>query len=130
VVIAFLADFAPVAAAAACEPNAFLKPSLDQADTRVVGQPRRGGLQRVGLLVAHSRNRKTACLYRDLALMHACQCDINGTAARPSRGGAHWDRRLSDALAACDERGWDALPLATQALSRLLPKPLAHPEGR
>lgn len=31
------------------------------------------------------------------------------------------DRRLSDALAECDERGWDALPLAAKQLSRLFP---------
>jgi hypothetical protein len=32
------------------------------------------------------------------------------------------DRRLSDALAECDERGWDALPLAAKQLRRLFPK--------
>jgi hypothetical protein len=31
------------------------------------------------------------------------------------------DRRLSDALAECDERGWDALPLAATELCRLFP---------
>jgi hypothetical protein len=31
------------------------------------------------------------------------------------------DRRLSNALAECDERGWDALPLAAKELSRLFP---------
>jgi hypothetical protein len=31
------------------------------------------------------------------------------------------DRRLSDALAECDERGWDALPLTAKGLSRLFP---------
>jgi hypothetical protein len=31
------------------------------------------------------------------------------------------DRRLSDALAACDARGWDALPLAPRELSRRFP---------
>ena len=31
------------------------------------------------------------------------------------------DRRLSDALAECDTRGWDALPLAPRQLSRLFP---------
>jgi len=31
------------------------------------------------------------------------------------------DRRLSDALAQCDERGWDALPLAAGELCRLFP---------
>ena len=30
------------------------------------------------------------------------------------------DRRLSDALAECDERGWDALPLTAKEMSRLL----------
>jgi hypothetical protein len=30
-------------------------------------------------------------------------------------------RRLSDALAECDERGWDALPLAAKELARLFP---------
>jgi hypothetical protein len=32
------------------------------------------------------------------------------------------DRRLSDAVAECDERGWDALPLAAKEISRLFPK--------
>jgi len=31
------------------------------------------------------------------------------------------DRRLSDALAEWDAKGWDALPLAPKELSRLLP---------
>jgi hypothetical protein len=31
------------------------------------------------------------------------------------------DRRLNDALAECDERGWDALPLAAKELCRLFP---------
>jgi hypothetical protein len=31
------------------------------------------------------------------------------------------DRRLSDAVAACDEKGWDALPLAAKEMSRLFP---------
>jgi hypothetical protein len=31
------------------------------------------------------------------------------------------DRRLSDALAECDAKGWDALPLAPWELSRLFP---------
>jgi len=31
------------------------------------------------------------------------------------------DRRWSDALAECDERGWDALPLSAKELSRLFP---------
>jgi hypothetical protein len=31
------------------------------------------------------------------------------------------DRRLSDALAECDERGWGALPLAAKELTRLFP---------
>ena len=31
------------------------------------------------------------------------------------------DRRLSDALAECDTRGWDALPLAPRQFSRLFP---------
>jgi hypothetical protein len=31
------------------------------------------------------------------------------------------DRRLSDALAECDEQGWDALPLAAKEMSRLFP---------
>jgi hypothetical protein len=31
------------------------------------------------------------------------------------------DRRLSDALAECDELGWDALPLAAKEMSRLFP---------
>jgi hypothetical protein len=32
------------------------------------------------------------------------------------------DPRLSGALAECDARGWDALPLAPRALARLLPE--------
>jgi len=31
------------------------------------------------------------------------------------------DRRLADALAECDEREWDALPLAAKGLTRLIP---------
>ena len=31
------------------------------------------------------------------------------------------DRRLSDALAECDELGWDALPLAAKEMSWLFP---------
>jgi hypothetical protein len=31
------------------------------------------------------------------------------------------DRRLSDALAECDEQGWDALPLAAKQMSRFFP---------
>jgi hypothetical protein len=31
------------------------------------------------------------------------------------------DRRLSEALAECDQRGWDALPLAAKELCRLFP---------
>src|SRR5712691_338293 len=75
------------AAAAACGPNAFLKPSLDQADRRVVASPAAAVRIEVGLLVAHSRNRKAARLFRDLELMHACQCDMKGTGARPGRCG-------------------------------------------
>jgi hypothetical protein len=32
------------------------------------------------------------------------------------------DSRLADALAACEENGWDALPLAADTLSELLPE--------
>jgi hypothetical protein len=32
------------------------------------------------------------------------------------------DRRLADALAECDERGWDAVPLAAKQLTRLFPR--------
>jgi hypothetical protein len=32
------------------------------------------------------------------------------------------DSRLADALAACEERGWDALPLAPRELSNLFPE--------
>src|SRR6202795_4267529 len=71
------------APAAACGPNAFLKPSLDQADTRVVASPAAAVCSEVALLVVHSRNKKAARLFRDLELMHACQCDIKGTGARP-----------------------------------------------
>src|SRR6266849_7160258 len=72
------------AASAACAPNAFLKPSLDQADMRVVASPAAAVRSEVGLLVAHSRNRKAARLFRDLELMHACQCDMKGTYVRPA----------------------------------------------
>src|SRR5579883_126774 len=75
------------AASAACAPNAFLKPSLDQADTRVVASPAAAVLSEVGLLVAHSRNRKAARLCCDLEFTHACQCDMNGTGERPGRCG-------------------------------------------
>jgi hypothetical protein len=34
---------------------------------------------------------------------------------------AHRDRRLSEGLAECDARGWDALPLAAKKLTRLFP---------
>src|SRR6478735_2898872 len=75
------------AASAACGPNAFLKPSLDQADTRVVASPAAAVRSEVALLVAQSRNRKAARLFRDLELMHACQCDMKGTGPRPARCG-------------------------------------------
>src|SRR5246127_648856 len=75
------------AASAACAPNAFLKPSLDQAETRVVASPAAAVCSEVGLLVAHCRNRKAACLFFDLELMHACQCDMKGTGSRPGRCG-------------------------------------------
>jgi hypothetical protein len=32
------------------------------------------------------------------------------------------DRRLSDALAECDAKGWDALPPAPKELNRLFPQ--------
>src|SRR5438128_2100336 len=75
------------AASAACRPNAFLKPSLDQADTRVVASPAAAACSEVALLVAHIRNKKAARLFRDLELMHACQCDMKGTGGRPARCG-------------------------------------------
>src|ERR1700748_3437681 len=75
------------AASAACRPNAFLKASLDQADTRVVASPAAAVRSEVGLLVAHCRNRKAAFLFFDLELMHACQCDMKGTGSRPGRCG-------------------------------------------
>src|ERR1700756_3701575 len=61
------------AASAACAPNAFLKPSLDHADTRVVASPAAAVLSEVGLLVAHSRNRNAARLFCDLEFTQACQ---------------------------------------------------------
>src|SRR6267378_863861 len=64
-----------------------LKASLDQADRRVVASPAAAVCSEVGLLVAHCSNRKAACLFRDLELMHACQCDIKGTGPRPGRWG-------------------------------------------
>src|ERR1700756_176637 len=75
------------AASAACAPNAFLKPSLDHADTRVVGSPAAAVLSEVGLLVAHSRNRNAARLFCDLEFTQACQCDMKGTGERPERCG-------------------------------------------
>ena len=45
-------------AAAACGPNAFLKPSLDQAERRVVASPVAAVCNEVGLLVAHGGNKK------------------------------------------------------------------------
>ena len=39
------------------------------------------------------------------------------------------DRRLSDALAACDARGWDALPLAAAELCRLFPSQWPTPKS-
>src|SRR6266481_4793903 len=39
------------------------------------------------------------------------------------------DRRLSDALADCDAKGWDALPLAPRALSRLFPQLWGTPKA-
>src|ERR1700726_1096180 len=77
----------PLTGLAACEPNAFLKSSLDQADRRVVASPAAAVCSEVGLLVAHCRNKKAARLFRDLELMHACQCDIKGTGARPAACG-------------------------------------------
>src|SRR5258705_4267092 len=75
------------AAEAAWGPNAFLNPSLDQADRRVVASPAAAVCNDVGLLVAHSRNRNAARLFCDLELMHACQCDMKGTGERPSAWG-------------------------------------------
>ena len=40
------------------------------------------------------------------------------------------DRRLSDALAECDEQGWDALPLAAKQMSQLFPHLLGNEEIR
>ena len=39
------------------------------------------------------------------------------------------DRRLSDALAECDVRGWDALPMAAKEMSRLFPNHWATKKG-
>jgi hypothetical protein len=39
------------------------------------------------------------------------------------------DRRWSDALAECDARGWDALPLAAKEMSRLFPSLWATRKG-
>jgi hypothetical protein len=36
------------------------------------------------------------------------------------------DSRLADALAACEQNGWDALPLAAETLSGLLPGAAGH----
>jgi len=75
------------AASAACRPNAFWKASLDQADRRVVASPAAAVCSEVGLLVALCKNRKAACLFFDLELMHACQCDMKGTGVRSGRCG-------------------------------------------
>src|SRR5246127_570342 len=75
------------AASAACAPNAFLKPSLDHADTRVVASPAAAVLSEVGLLVAPCRNRKAAPLLRDLEFTQACQCDMKGMGVRLGRCG-------------------------------------------
>src|SRR5260221_3371990 len=75
------------AAAAACSPKAFLKPSLDQAETPVVASPAAAVCSESGLLVAHSRIKEAAVLLGDLALMHACQCDIIRTGARSATCG-------------------------------------------
>jgi hypothetical protein len=39
------------------------------------------------------------------------------------------DRRLSDTLAQCDERGWAVLPLAARVLCRLLPNLWGSPKA-
>src|SRR6266511_4874099 len=83
------------AASAACAPNAFLKSWLDQADTRVVASPAAAVRSEVGLLVAHSKNRKAARLFRDLELMHACQCDMKGTDVRSATCGKAANTALS-----------------------------------
>src|SRR5262245_66593510 len=83
------------AASAAWAPNAFLKFSLSQADTRVVASPAAAVRIEVGLLVAHSRNRKAARLCLDLELMHACQCDMKGTDVRPATRGKAANTALS-----------------------------------
>src|SRR5437879_13857315 len=83
------------AASAGCAPTPFLKSPLDQADTRVVASPAAAVRIEVGLLVAHSRNKKAARLLRDLELMHACQCDMKGTEVRPARCGKAANTALS-----------------------------------
>ena len=39
------------------------------------------------------------------------------------------NRRLSDALAGCDEKGWDALPLAEKEMARLFPRQRRPPNA-
>jgi hypothetical protein len=67
------------------------------------------------LRLIHSKKRKTVYILCNIPL----DIPVDELATWKQLAG---DRRLSDALAQCDERGWDALPLAAKELARLFPK--------
>src|SRR5258705_11273180 len=71
------------AASAACGPNAFLKPSLDQADTRAFASPAAAVRIYEGLPAAHTGTKKAARSFRDLKCMNARHWALKGTAGRP-----------------------------------------------
>jgi hypothetical protein len=66
------------------------------------------------LRLIHNEKRKTVYILCSIPL----DIPINELATWKQLTG---DRRLSDALAECDGRGWDALPLAAKEMSRLFP---------
>jgi len=66
------------------------------------------------LRLIHTQERKTVYILCDIPL----DLPIDELVTWKQLTG---DRRLSDALAECDARGWDALPLAPKELTRLFP---------
>jgi acyl carrier protein phosphodiesterase len=66
------------------------------------------------LRLIHTKTRKTAYILCNIPL----DLLVDELVTWKQLAGDH---RLSDALAECDERGWDALPLAPRELSRLFP---------
>ena len=62
----------------------------------------------------HNEKRKTVYILRNIPL----DLPVDELVTWKQLTG---DRRLSDALAECDERGWDGLPLAAKEMSRLFP---------